>query len=109
MINLKLGMLCTSVQVWGFPLAFQIFTALPFRAAGGGTLGKMSHHVASLLAPRVPVALPPTASTCLHNWIGFSPGFDVYSKAMNQEPIDWRYYYHICLTYLLGLCRGTFP
>mmetsp|Transcript_82884 Transcript_82884/g.231158 ORF Transcript_82884/g.231158 Transcript_82884/m.231158 type:complete len:261 (-) Transcript_82884:226-1008(-) len=30
----------------------------------GGTLGKMSHHVASLSKPTVPVALPPMASTC---------------------------------------------
>ena len=29
--------------------------------------------------------------------------------AMQQEPIDWRYRFHIFLAYFLGLCKGIYP
>ena len=31
------------------------------------------------------------------------------SMAMTQEPIDWRYRFHIFLAYFLGLCKEIYP
>ena len=47
---------------------------------GGGTLGKMSHQVASFWAPTVPVALPPMAST----WILFLLGSERHQRGVKE-------------------------
>ena len=31
------------------------------------------------------------------------------SMAMTQEPIHWRYRFHICWAYILCLCKGISP
>ena len=55
-------------------------------------------------------------TSCYSEWIGKSPGIvgiscehSLQPMAMTQEPIDWRYRFHIFLAYFSGLNFREYP